>query len=99
MLVSILIGYILISALVSLLSVGRRISYAGVLTISLFLTPVIGLVAVLRAEHSLNISHYVTRFSCPHCQMQFTEPHTFCPFCSENQIPVRLLEVKQMQTA
>lgn len=99
MLESLIIGYILLSIVIGFFSLNKRIGFGTTLSISLLLTPVAGLVAVMKSDSFLRRSRYLTRYRCPECNMEFTEPHDCCPFCKENKLIISLNEVKHMQTA
>jgi hypothetical protein len=97
MLESIALGYFCCALTVSLFSFGKRISYLNALTISIFLTPISGLIAVLKSDRFLRVSHYITRYQCPQCKMEFTEPHIVCPHCEEKKLQIDLHQIKHLQ--
>jgi len=97
MLTSIAFGYFLSAIVVSLLSIGRRISFINALTISIFLTPISGLITVLNTGRSLRVSRYITKYQCPQCKKEFTEPYFICPKCEEKMLQMNLHQIKNMQ--
>ncbi len=99
MLESLIIGYVLLSIVIGICSFNKRIGFGTTLSISLLLTPIAGIVAVIKSDNFLRRSSYTTRYQCPECNMEFTEPHDCCPFCKENHLEISLNEVKLLQTA
>ena len=99
MLETFLIGYILLSITIALFSVKKRIGFGTALSIGLLLTPLAGIIAVIKSDDFLKVSRHVTRFHCPECHMEFTELHPCCPHCVENNTEVRLEEIKHLQLA
>ncbi|OFY51714.1 MAG: hypothetical protein A2W85_08675 [Bacteroidetes bacterium GWF2_41_31] len=97
MLTSLAFGYFLSAVAVSLISFGRRISFTNALTISIFLTPIIGLITVLNIGRSLRVSRYITKYQCPQCKKEFTEPHFICPQCEEKKLQIDLHQIKHLQ--
>ena len=63
MLTSLAFYYCLSAVVVSLLSFGRRISFINALTISIFLTPISGLITVLNIGRSLRVSGILPNIS------------------------------------
>ncbi len=97
MLTSLAFYYCLSAVVVSLLSFGRRISFINALTISIFLTPISGLITVLNTGRSLRVSRYITRYQCPQCKIEFIEPHFICPRCEEKKLQIDLHQIKHLQ--
>ncbi len=61
------ITYLVLSFAVSLISLSKRISFIKVFIISLLLTPVTGLITVLKAENNIITHHYTTSNTCSSC--------------------------------
>ncbi len=57
----------------------KKIGRLRIFLISLFLTPIVGFFAYRFSEPN-SILHY-TRFRCPRCGIDFTEPMIDCPYC------------------
>ena len=79
----IIITYFVLSVLVTFFAVGRRISFAGAFVTSVFLSPLVGLVAVLKSEKNIKVKYYATRYVCPKCNYEYTEEKTHCSLCGE----------------
>jgi hypothetical protein len=99
MLETFLIVYVVLSIFVALFSIKKRIGFGTALTIGLFLTPLAGFFAVLKSDNYLKVSRHITRFHCPKCNMEFTEPHGYCPHCKEDALEINLVEIKHLQMA
>ena len=69
--------------MVAFLAIGRRISFAGALVTSVFMSPLVGLIATLKSDKNIKIKYYTTRYSCPVCNYEFTEQKEHCSFCKE----------------
>ena len=64
-------------------------SFGGALLINLFLTPVIGLISVIRADKSIITHHYINTSTCTSCDIEANNPDSICPICGvemENSI-------------
>lgn len=95
MITPIIITYIGISVLVAFLAIGRRISFAGAFFTSVFMSPLVGLVAILNSDKNIKVKYYTTRYSCPECKYEYTEQKEYCSFCKKKGITVKL-EPKQI---
>ena len=76
-----LIAYLLLALVVSVLSVNKRISYYEIFFISLFLTPVMGLITVLKADNNIITHHYTTSNTCSSCGNDGHENDKLCSNC------------------
>ena len=83
MIAPLLISYISASILVTLFAIGRRISFAGAFFTSLVMSPIVGLITVLKTEKNIHIKHYSTRYVCPECNIEYTQQKQCCDFCKE----------------
>jgi hypothetical protein len=90
MIAPIIITYIGVSVLVAFLAIGRRISFAGAFFTSVFMSPLVGLIAILKTDKNLKIKYYITRYSCPVCNYEYTEEKECCNFCKEMGNTVKL---------
>lgn len=90
MIAPLLITYIIASVLVTLLATGRRISFSGAFITSLLMSPVIGLITILKTEKNINIKHYTTRYVCPECNIEYTQEKDCCDFCKEMGKEIKL---------
>ncbi len=78
-----LITYLTLALAVSFFSLGKRISYLNVFFISLFFTPVIGLIIVLKTENNILTHHYITKLKCTSCDNEMTVNTKECPVCGK----------------
>ena len=85
-----IITYLGISVAIAFLAMGRRISFAGALITSVFMSPFVGLIAILKSERNLTIKYYTTRYICPKCNFEYTEDNEHCGFCQEMGRTVKL---------
>jgi hypothetical protein len=95
MIAPIVILYVGVSVLVTMLAFGRRISFGGAFLTSLFLSPVVGLIAILKSDKNIKVNYYATRYVCPKCNFEYTEPKLYCSLCKEMGHNVKL-EPKRM---
>ncbi|MEA3503988.1 MAG: hypothetical protein U9R32_02160 [Bacteroidota bacterium] len=74
----------------------RKIGGLKVMLISLFLTPLTGLLTILLSKKT-NLVH-ITGYICPKCGYEFTEYMEYCPNCSvgENQIKLKKISYKSL---
>ncbi len=89
--------YILVCVIISLMSFRKRISFWGVLVISIFLTPVVGLISVIKADNNVIIYHYSMSNTCNSCNAEINTSETNCPVCgntvnliTDNQTKINL---------
>ena len=90
MIAPLLITYISASILVTLLATGRRISFAGAFITSLLMSPIIGIIAILKSEKNISIKHYSTRYVCPVCNIEYSHEKECCDFCKEMGKEIKL---------
>ena len=75
------ITYLVLAFAVSLLSLSKRISFIEIFIISLLLTPVTGLITVVKAENNILTHHYTTTNACSSCGSDNTENDEVCTHC------------------
>ena len=75
--------YLFLSLAVSLLSLNKRISFIKIFIISLLLTPVMGLITVVKAENNILTHHYTTSNICASCGSDSFENDKVCSTCGE----------------
>jgi len=90
MIAPLLITYISASILVTLLAIGRRISFAGAFITSLLMSPIIGIITILKSEKNISIKHYSTRYVCPECNIEYNQEKDCCDFCKEMGKEIKL---------
>jgi len=73
--------YIVLALLVALVSLTKRIGFAESVFISLFLTPVVGLIIVLKAKNNILTRHYKMKHTCSECGNQGVQEHNICSHC------------------
>lgn len=95
MITPIIITYIGASVMVAFLTIGRRISFVGALVTSVFMSPVVGLITIIKSDKNIKVKYYTTRYSCPVCKYEYTEQKENCSFCKEMGNTVKL-EPKRM---
>lgn len=64
-----------------MMSFGKRISFIGALMINIFLTPIVGLISILRTDNNIITHHYTMTVVCESCNKVFDESHKKCPKC------------------
>lgn len=84
--------YLIFVFIVSTFASRRKIGRLKVFFISLFFTPLVGLVFYKLSQPSYVLNF--TRFRCPKCVVDFTEPHNDCPLCRKKGQFTRLVVVK-----
>ena len=76
-------GIIYLFIVISIAKLGSGRTCGGIksLIVSLFLTPIIGLIYVLNSsqKNMLKIIHY----RCPVCGLEYTSKHRYCPSCEK----------------
>jgi len=90
MIAPLLISYISASILVTLLAIGRRISFSGAFITSLLMSPIIGIITILKSEKIISIKHYSTRYVCPQCNIEYNQEKDCCDFCKEMGKEIKL---------
>ncbi len=78
-----LISYLLISLIISFFSFGKRISFIGTLLINLLLTPVIGIISVIKADNNIITHNYTNTSSCVYCNIEVMDIGSMCPNCGK----------------
>lgn len=73
------ISYFLLIAVVTYTASNRKIGKFRVFLISLLFTPIAGIIAFRNSDRA-EILRY-TRYRCPTCGVDFTEPMIDCPYC------------------
>ncbi len=89
-------AYALLTFLVALMALGRRMQYSSALAICFFMTPVLGLVAILQSDRTIRTSHYTTRYQCKRCNYEFTENAAYCSLCDEEGEQSELEPIRKM---
>ncbi|HJN05006.1 MAG TPA: hypothetical protein QF480_00175 [Bacteroidales bacterium] len=84
--------YLLLSISVSLISLGKRISFIEIFYISLFLTPIVGFITVLKAENNILTRHYTMTYTCTSCENGVVDNEKICPNCGEE---MKVLNIKE----
>jgi len=83
MIAPLIITYLMISVMVTMFAIGRRISFAGAFFTSIFMSPLLGLIAILKTDKIIRIKHYSTKYVCPKCNIEHNENLEYCSFCRE----------------
>lgn len=94
MITPIILTYIGFSILVAAFAYGRRISFAGAFFTSVFMSPLVGIVAIIKSDKNMLVKHYSTRYVCPNCNFEYTEDKEHCDFCYEMGETVKLKSVR-----
>ena len=89
MIVYFIIAYLIFTFLVTVLAANRRMSMGNAFTLSFFLTPLLGLFAILKTDKTIKITHYTTKYHCPRCQAEFTSYKKYCPSCLSEGVKVQ----------
>jgi len=84
-----IVGYLLVAVLVSAFAVDRRISVGEAFTISFFLTPVMGLLAILKSGKKIKITHYINNYHCPRCNTEYKSDKDYCPYCLSEGVKIK----------
>lgn len=75
-------SYLLLVALVTYAASNRKIGKFRVFLISLLFTPIAGFIAFRYSDPNKLLRY--TRYRCPCCGVDFTEPMIDCPYCRRN---------------
>lgn len=78
-----LIIYLLIVISISFFSLGKRVSFVEIFYISLFLTPIVGVITVLKAKNNIHTHHYTMTYTCRSCEKGVEENEKTCPECGK----------------
>lgn len=73
--------YLLLSLAISFFSLNKRVGFVEILYISLFLTPIVGLVSVLKADNNIITRHYSSNNNCPSCGLGNSKSKNICSDC------------------
>jgi len=71
--------YIALAVGVAFVGQSRKIGFLQSLGLSIFLTPVIGLMIVAHSDKK--ITYFEVQYHCPRCGYNFTEEQKECPYC------------------
>lgn len=86
--------YLLLAISVSFISFGRRISFLEIFYISLLLTPIVGLISVLKTENNILTRHYTMTYTCSSCGNGVVENEKICPNCGKEMEVLNIKENK-----
>jgi Zn finger protein HypA/HybF involved in hydrogenase expression len=90
--------YLIIGIIIASFSFGKRISFVNVFLISVFLTPIVGLISIFRSEKTIIMHHYRMLSSCNKCETEVEGINTVCPNCkSKTQVTFR--EINDLKVA
>lgn len=91
--VLLIVIYLLLAVGVAFLGQNRKIGFTQSFGLSLFLTPVVGLMIV--AHSTKKITYFEYQYHCPRCGYNFTEERSVCPYCEKagHSIPLIREEV------
>jgi hypothetical protein len=83
--------YLFIVISIAKLGSGRKCGGLKAFFLSLFLTPIFGLIYVLSflPKDTLKIIHY----RCPVCSLEYTSKHRYCPSCEKEGRTTRLEKI------
>jgi len=73
--------YLLIVISLSFFSLGKRISFVEIFFISLILTPIVGLITLIKAKNNISTHHYTMTYTCKSCGNGVEENEKTCPKC------------------
>lgn len=65
-------------------SFGKRISFLGALVINIFLTPIVGIISILRTDNNIITHHYTMTSNCNSCKAEYNDILTECPQCGSD---------------
>jgi rRNA maturation protein Nop10 len=85
--------YILLAFTVALASLTKRIGFAESLFISLFSTPVFGLIIVLKSKDNIITRHFTMKHTCSECGNQGIQEQKVCSICG-NKMEISYNESK-----
>ncbi|HKK10799.1 MAG TPA: hypothetical protein VJ939_08170 [Bacteroidales bacterium] len=88
--------YLLFAVIMFQISQKYRIKSVYVFLLSLFLTPLAGLIALLISEKGNLIT--IERYRCGRCGYEHTEDHKECPHCVKDghHIPLKKVKFKSL---
>lgn len=81
-------SYLFLIAVVTFAASNRKIGKSRVFLISVLLTPIAGFIA-FRYSDPAELLRY-TRYRCPSCGVDFTEPMIDCPYCRRDGEIIKL---------
>jgi len=73
--------YLFLALLVAFVSLTKRIGFSESLFISIFLTPLLGLVIILKAKDNIQKYHYSMELTCTSCGNQSVQREKVCSHC------------------
>ena len=73
--------YLILVLAVALVSLTKRIGFAESFFIGLFLTPVVGLVIVMKAKDNIQTRHYTMTHTCTTCGQNGIQEEKECSNC------------------
>ncbi len=79
----VLITYLAISIVVSFFSFGKRISFFDALMINIFLTPIVGIISIIKTDKIIKTHHYSMISVCNTCNYEIDDIIKKCPECGE----------------
>lgn len=76
------VTYLIISLVISLFSYRKRISFSEALLINLFLTPIVGLISIIKSADNIVKHHYSMTKTCNNCNYEVDDNVVACPKCN-----------------
>lgn len=73
-------------------SKNHKIKPVWVVLLSIFLTPLAGLIALLTSENGRLVT--IERYVCDRCHLEHTENHQTCPHCKKEGYEITLRKVR-----
>lgn len=86
------IVYLLVSIILALAGRTKKIGFAKEFFISIFLTPITGIVFLKKSDRKEIIT--ITRYRCNNCGLEYTEYHKYCSACLKEGKKSILIPVK-----
>lgn len=92
-----LVGFYLMAVgILTYLGYQRQVGGTKVFFLSLFLTPIAGMI-ILNVSPVL-IQYREQRYKCSRCGFEYNEKHPECPFCAEDGVKVPLKTIYKTMT-
>ena len=88
--------YLILSFAIASQAKKTQLSFFQLVLISIFLTPIIGLIFYLKTKK--RFAYHVYQYKCPRCKYFFTENHSICPHCEKDGYKVPLKKEKKVMT-
>ncbi len=76
-----IITYLTLALIVAFISLQKRISFEASLLVSIFATPIVGLIIVLKASDIIKTYRYTMFRTCPACGNKNSPKSTTCSKC------------------